>query len=554
MVWDNDIPEDNRKWDLAAGLIRDNWAALEVALGVDLANANVTGSRSVIDITNTAYGALGDGSDDTTKIQAAIDAMSAGDTLFIPRGTYAYTNLIFADNDITILGEGKGSILKQQAAMASAGTAILISGLSGVTIRDFVLDGNSQNQTEELKQLVINAASDGVTIDNVTIKNALGIGLDMQGASTNINISNSFFTNCKYNAWTASTASNIRISNCKFTESLNDGLFFVHATNVKVVNCESSNNTRNGFTCAGNSTDIEFTNCNAYDNTEDGFGIVDDDITLTNCIAKRNGSHGFNPSTDSTGIKIIGCTGTENTLNGVAINSATNITVTGGDFSNNDVDGIAAVTSSDLRLTNNRCDSNGQRGIITTTTCSDVHVLGNRCYNNNQDASIHVGIHLDATTDFVVQGNICNDTQGTATQFRGIRTTSTCSEGIIKDNIAKDNTETQYLFQGTNCITKDNMDTSEIYTPSLADGATPSVVGSDIFIVGNTTTITNLIDGFKGKQVILLCTSAGITITDNANIVLSGSTNFDMDSGDTLTLIQRSSEIWYELSRGDNNP
>lgn len=39
-AWDNDLPSDAQSWNTAAGKIRDNWDALEVELGVDLAEAH----------------------------------------------------------------------------------------------------------------------------------------------------------------------------------------------------------------------------------------------------------------------------------------------------------------------------------------------------------------------------------------------------------------------------------------------------------------------------------------------------------------------------------
>ncbi|GAH05608.1 unnamed protein product, partial [marine sediment metagenome] len=39
-VWDNDKPADSDAWNNAAGYIRDNWAALEVELGIDLNEAH----------------------------------------------------------------------------------------------------------------------------------------------------------------------------------------------------------------------------------------------------------------------------------------------------------------------------------------------------------------------------------------------------------------------------------------------------------------------------------------------------------------------------------
>ena len=64
--WDNTKPADNDAWNDAAGYIRDNWDALEAALGVDLADVSTGGVSHVYNVKNPAYGALGDGSNDDT--------------------------------------------------------------------------------------------------------------------------------------------------------------------------------------------------------------------------------------------------------------------------------------------------------------------------------------------------------------------------------------------------------------------------------------------------------------------------------------------------------
>ena len=88
-------------------------------------------------------------------------------------------------------------------------------------------------------------------------------------------------------------------------------------------------------------------------------------------------------------------------------------------------------------------------------------------------------------------------------------------------------------------------------TITLADDATPSVAGGNLFVTGGTTTITDFDDGTEGQQIIIISEHA-ITITDGTNIFLSGSANFVMASTDTLTLIQKASGLWYELSRSVN--
>ena len=58
-------------------------------------------------------------------------------------------------------------------------------------------------------------------------------------------------------------------------------------------------------------------------------------------------------------------------------------------------------------------------------------------------------------------------------------------------------------------------------------------------------------DGLEG-QVIIIISEHGITITDGTNIFLNGSGNFVMVATDTLTLICKADNKWYELARSDN--
>ena len=86
---------------------------------------------------------------------------------------------------------------------------------------------------------------------------------------------------------------------------------------------------------------------------------------------------------------------------------------------------------------------------------------------------------------------------------------------------------------------------------TLANDATPSVNGGRYFLSGGTTTITDFDDGATG-QIITLIAEHAITITDGTNIFLNGSANFTMAATDTLTLICKADNKWYEISRSDN--
>ena len=91
-------------------------------------------------------------------------------------------------------------------------------------------------------------------------------------------------------------------------------------------------------------------------------------------------------------------------------------------------------------------------------------------------------------------------------------------------------------------------------TTTLANDATPSVVGLSLVVSGGTTTITDFDDGVVG-QTIKLRAAHSLTITHNASIiVLNGGANFAMASGDTLTLTMFTDQVWHEVARSDNTP
>lgn len=86
---------------------------------------------------------------------------------------------------------------------------------------------------------------------------------------------------------------------------------------------------------------------------------------------------------------------------------------------------------------------------------------------------------------------------------------------------------------------------------TLANDATPSVANENRFLTGGTTMITDFDDGITG-QIIVVVAEHSITITDGTNIFLNSSGNFVMAATDSLTLICKSDNKWYEIARSDN--
>lgn len=86
---------------------------------------------------------------------------------------------------------------------------------------------------------------------------------------------------------------------------------------------------------------------------------------------------------------------------------------------------------------------------------------------------------------------------------------------------------------------------------TLRDEATPDVTNAhkhSYWVTGGTTTITNFLKGFHG-QVITVVAEHSVTITDGTNIYLVKGANYDMTAKDSITLICKDDDKWYELGQ-----
>jgi hypothetical protein len=112
-------------------------------------------------------------------------------------------------------------------------------------------------------------------------------------------------------------------------------------------------------------------------------------------------------------------------------------------------------------------------------------------------------------------------------------------------------TDSKMIDMGGNRFDDSSTEYPNVSIPALANDATPSVLDGRYFLTGGTTTITDFDDGVTG-QIITIISEHAITITDGTNIFLNGSGNFVMAATDTLTLICKADNKWYEISRSDN--
>ncbi|MCK5563696.1 MAG: hypothetical protein KAJ07_00480 [Planctomycetes bacterium] len=124
------------------------------------------------------------------------------------------------------------------------------------------------------------------------------------------------------------------------------------------------------------------------------------------------------------------------------------------------------------------------------------------------------------------------------------------STGQISWGNGTDAVDTNLYRNGVGQLKTDGSIVKAIGT--LADSATPSIsAGGDLWLTGGTTTVTDISGGAEGQTITILSEHA-ITITDGTNFFLSGSANFVMASTDSLVIVQKADGNWYEVSRSVN--
>lgn len=126
--------------------ILDSFAALKAEQDGRLSEASLTASYGFF-LNVKAFGAVGDGvADDTPAIQAAMDAVAVGGTVYLPAGTYKITDHVRFPSNATIAGAGTATLLSQVTAnKAALVSQAYISGSPGgrTQIRDLRLKAST---------------------------------------------------------------------------------------------------------------------------------------------------------------------------------------------------------------------------------------------------------------------------------------------------------------------------------------------------------------------------------------------------------------------------
>lgn len=182
-TFNKDKPADSDLWNNAAGFIRTNNTAMEELFGTDL-----QGAIKIINVKAPTFGALGDNAnDDTSAIQTAITAASAGEAVYFPAGTYLISSPLIPKSGVSMYGDY--ATIKLDAA-SNSDMITFSSVASNLTISNLIFDGNRANQTynAEYNGIAINAACVEVTIQNCLIQNITGRAIHADFSSNAVDL------------------------------------------------------------------------------------------------------------------------------------------------------------------------------------------------------------------------------------------------------------------------------------------------------------------------------------------------------------------------------
>jgi len=432
----------------------------------DLQSATATGSTAsrtladrFADVVNVLdYGATGNGStDDTTAIQAAINATSAGGTLYIPKGTYKIdvntqsctitdgTDVskcgLLVSSSIKIVGDLE-SVLKAAEGAAPVTDNYILSSTAILFIEGIKFDGDRLNVTSSYG-VQINAS--GSSIRNCKFVDFDGSPVLVQGtdASTMINtidVSENSFENNGNTVFFAWVDRFKFINNSIFNAS--EGLDCDKlCTNGQIIG-NSIETFRGTGADAGveinGGQDISIAN-NVIRNFKDGVILNGKTVSSVDYITKGvsivgnvvENSEGYgvtlggllngNPSIENT--NVVGNVFKNNSLSGVLARGK-NIIVKSNQVNNSTREGILIQEGNNINIEGNVVTDNGRDGIkAESASIGNLIISNNIVADNNTDAGVYNGIHVTDVTYSHINNNIVTGSHDNAIRVQGTGST-----------------------------------------------------------------------------------------------------------------------------------
>ena len=221
------------------------------------------------------FGAVGDGAtDDTTAIQNAIAALSAGGSVYFPRGTYLVSSQIVVPVKVLLYGEGIG--IDVGIGSLNRGASCILRGFTGANatvalngdscgIDEIDVDGNAQGTGDQVQ-----VWGSRVRIGKLSTRNSGGDGVRIGKTNAGAKNTNSNFWYIEYLVTCGNAANGLRIddTNTDTTTTYPLGISDANAGYAAIIDARS--NGADGVQL-GNCNDNVFANIGSQDNA--GIGI-----------------------------------------------------------------------------------------------------------------------------------------------------------------------------------------------------------------------------------------------------------------------------------------
>ena len=335
-------------------------------------------------------------------IQAAIDAASLGDTIYVYSGIY-YENIVI-DKPIDLIGENMNSTIIDGFGVGTVVT-IFANGveITAVTIR------NSGNSWREKDAGVKVRGNHTRIISDIIIDNGY-IGIDFYSSCCNV-ISGSIISDNSQEGIKLVNSRNNNISYSIITNN-GDGISLDHSSNSTIINNSIINNNEGG---------IELHKCDNINITANVItgnrwtgGIYLDDIYVVDDPNREIIISYNNISSNNVGILFF---------------NSNNNTIIGNTISENGNNGISVIELKNSIIAHNTITSNGNKGIHLSGTSdqfSSNNTITNNVINNNDNGGIHI--------DWKNINNIISNNTVTYNLCYGILLSSFNKNNIITNN------------------------------------------------------------------------------------------------------------------------
>jgi len=428
------------------------------------------------------FGAVGDGvTDDTAEIQAAIDSLSAGDSLYFPDGTYLTMGIYLSgssQNKTRLSFVSDSAVIQLANGVTDKNVAELISG-EQYLIRGLTFKGNKGTVSPpgtDLSYRYYNGlyvgAVAGKTLNSVRVENCqfvsnAYVGLmagsgPVQPANILPGVDGLTVTGCTFIGNEVGVAGGVQ-RNVAYTGNvlLSNDIYGI------LIDIDSYSVSVTGNTI--NQLDLGGTNACLFAYNADYVSFVGNTCT--------NGKLGILLQTGANFCTVVGNTCVSQSISGIRLDNASYNTVESNtvrdcgqygisvanssvfsNINNNIIDfatfdGIFLDAVSNLTVSGNKCTANNGSGIYALS-CLWVQIVNNTCVNNNRSGASadSSGIRLSSTGSTHVISNTCFDLQTPKTQNYGVLEQGTSNNNYYSANNLGGNKTADKILVGTGNI------------------------------------------------------------------------------------------------------